>query len=252
MIGLLNQFDQEVIASNFVGGCYSAPVKGEYLRLRLSRREVVTFLVPLSCAADVDQALHAAQHSLSTWSEYTRMQRIEYLRDAVHWLQADRKRFTRMELWDFSTKTKDVAARSVDAVVAVLRHPTDQSLGVPNADRFLVPLNQQPAEVTKLLIPSDVELARVAERIAPLLAAGHTLVIGVLYKLHASPSNRVVNMLALIAESLPTGALNVLCGTAHGMGSVLINDARAVTTPLLPLPAGSGVQHRNHAPGNRH
>ena len=220
---------------NFIGGRYSDPHKGVYYQCSTESAAKDSWLVPRSCAHDVERALEAANLVLPVWSEFSRERRVAMLANTADHLMVNRELLERSELWDFATLSHTFAARAVASAIQALKSPRDLVLAVPQANRSLHPLSALPSAVTKQLFSGDSALMPVARRIAPLLATGRPLVVGVLHKPNAPSSGRIMRLLGLVAEQLPPGVLNVLGGTATRMGSALIHSKQAETTPLIPM-----------------
>ncbi len=230
-----NKLNIELTVHNYIGGRYCDPHKGIYYQCRTEHEHRDSWLVPRSCSHDVERALDAAHLVLPVWSKFSREQRVEALNHAAKHLMINRSLLEHSELWDFETLSDAFAARAVTSAIEALKTPRDLSLGVPQSNRYLHPLSTTPSEVTKQLFSGDSALMPVARRMAPLLATGRTLVIGVLHKPGVPSSGRIMRLIGLIAEQLPPGVLNVLGGTATRMGSALIHNDRAVNTPLVPM-----------------
>lgn len=232
--------DQPYAVHNFIGGRYCEPLRGDYRQFTQRGARHIRWRVPRSCARDVERAIDAAHHAIAVWSRFGRHRRLRVMAAAARYLAASRPSLERSEVWDFPSLTPLCIANAVSAAIATLIHPADLELAVPQPDRSLHPLSATPPAVVKQLFSSEATLQSVVRRIAPLLASGSVLVVGVVHKPAASSSGRVMRLLGLIAEQVPPGVLNIIGGSAEHMGGALAHTSRAVTMPLIPLRACHG------------
>lgn len=85
------------------------------------------------------------------------------------------------------------------------------------------------ALVVKQISPVCGLLNQYLERQFPVIAGGHCLVIGMLYKPGARMPYALLRFLEIVGETLPGGVLNVVFGLPSEMGTYLVNCKDAMT-----------------------
>jgi len=217
--------------------------------------EVLTQIAEAS-TEQVESAIQAAHRAFASWSRTTPQQRSNLLlaiADAIH-RQADH--LARLEALNCGKPLH--LARQDDLVAAIdvfrffagaVRCQTGQLAGeyLPG---YTSMVRRDPLGVVASIAPWNYPIMMAAWKIAPALAAGNTLVF--------KPSEHTpLSILALapaLAELLPAGVLNIVCGGGEGVGSHLVSHARVrmvsltgdIVTGQKILQAASKTLKRTH------
>ncbi len=217
--------------------------------------EVLTRITEAS-TEQVEAAIQAAHQAFANWSRTTPQQRSNILlaiADAI-FRQADH--LAQLEALNCGKPLH--LARQDDLVAAIdvfrffagaVRCQTGQLAGeyLPG---YTSMVRRDPLGVVASIAPWNYPIMMAAWKIAPALAAGNTLVF--------KPSEHTpLSILALapaLAELLPAGVLNIVCGGGEGVGSHLVSHARVrmvsltgdIVTGQKILQAASKTLKRTH------
>lgn len=191
--------------------------------------------VPEGTAADVDVAVAAARRAQAAWGETTPADRSALLLSIADKLEEHADVLARLESLNtgkpLSTSNDDVAG-SVDTfrfMAGAGRALTSLAAGDYAADHTSVIL-REPAGVVGVITPWNYPLLMAAWKIAPILAAGNSLVL--------KPSEQTplstLKFAEIIADLLPAGVFNVVTGLGPTVGE------RLATHPDIDLVALTG------------
>jgi betaine-aldehyde dehydrogenase len=218
---------------NFIGGSPQEAVSG--------RRSVVTSpgdgreiaTVPDSGAADVGQAVAAAQRAFKTWSQTTPRQRQAALLALADILQAHDNELAELEALDAGKPI--IVVRPEE-----LEHGLDNLRFFAGAARLLegraageyMPgrtswTRREPVGVVGGIAPWNYPILMALWKVGPAIAAGNTVV------LKPAPSTPVtaLRMAELAADAFPPGVLNVVAG-GDEVGQAIVKDPRIAMVSL--------------------
>jgi aldehyde dehydrogenase (NAD+) len=199
---------------------HSHPATGE---------DVASF--PVAAAADVDLAVRAARRAFDEgpWSRARASERIRVLRRIADLVRERGDELLKLQALDNSVPLSfgSVYATSAAFVADVFDHHAgwvDKLAGetlppYQGGDHMVLTL-REPVGVVGAIVPWNAPLLLFAQKVAPALAAGCTIV--------AKPSEyatfAVLRLAALIQEAgLPAGVLNVVTGPGEPTGDALIS-----------------------------
>ncbi len=199
---------------------HSHPATGE---------DVASF--PVAAAADVDLAVRAARRAFDEgpWPRARASERIRVLRRIADLVRGHGDELLKLQALDNSVPLSfgSVYATSAAFVADVFDHHAgwvDKLAGetlppYQGGDHMVLTL-REPVGVVGAIVPWNAPLLLFAQKVAPALAAGCTIV--------AKPSEyatfAVLRLAALIAEAgLPAGVLNVVTGPGEPTGDALIS-----------------------------
>jgi len=199
---------------------HSHPATGE---------DVASF--PVAAAADVDLAVRAARRAFDEgpWPRARASERIKVLRRIADLVREHGDELLKLQALDNSVPLSfgSVYATSAGFVADVFDHHAgwvDKLAGetlppYQGGDHMVLTL-REPVGVVGAIVPWNAPLLLFAQKVAPALAAGCTVV--------AKPSEyatfAVLRLAALIAEAgLPAGVLNVVTGPGEPTGDALIH-----------------------------
>lgn len=173
-------------------------------------------------AEDTDTAVAAAVAAAPPWGRLTPKERSELLHRVADRLAGHADLLARLESANTgkpSAVAQDDVAQTVDTfrfMAGALRATTSAAAGRYAEDHLSVIL-REPLGVVGVVTPWNYPLLMAAWKIAPILAAGNTLVI--------KPSEQTplttLKFAELVADILPPGAVNVVTGTGPVVGARL-------------------------------
>ncbi len=189
--------------------------------------EVLTRIAEAS-NEQLESAIQAAHRAFSSWSRTTPQQRSLILLAIADALQAQADELARLEALNCGKPLHLARQDDLPAAIDVFRFfagavrcQTGQLAGeyLPG---YTSMVRRDPLGVVASIAPWNYPIMMAAWKIAPALAAGNTLVF--------KPSEHTpLSILALapaLAELLPPGVLNIVCGGGESVGSHLVSHAR--------------------------
>ena len=200
--------------SNFIGGEYVAPKSDKYATLINPSSGEALAEMPLSNEADVDDAVSVAAKAFQTWKRVTPAQRSLALLKVADVLEAHAKELV------------DVEAENCGKIIAVTMSEEippmiDQIRFFAGAARILEGrgaaeymdgmtsyIRREPIGVCGAVTPWNYPMMMAVWKWAPAIAAGNTMVL----KPGDSTPSSTLLMAELMAQVLPEGVFNVVCG----------------------------------------
>ena len=220
---------------HYIDGAFvTAPAAGTMTVINPSDGSAIAE-VPAGAAADVDRAVVAARRALQTWRNTTPKERADILLGAAARIEAHADELAALESWN-AGKPQAVSADDVASAVDTFRFAagagrafTEMGAADYITDHTSLIL-REPVGVVGVVVPWNYPLLMAAWKIAPILAAGNTLVL--------KPSEQtpltVLRLVEIIGDLLPAGVLNVVLGTGPEVG------ARLADHPGIDLVALTG------------
>jgi aminobutyraldehyde dehydrogenase len=227
-------------AGHVIDGVFREAPTAELLDIVNPASEEVIARVALGTASDVDLAVAAAVKAKESWARLVPKARSEVLHAIADRLAANHDVLVRLESAN-TGKPISVARDDVDGTIdtfrfmaGALRATTTMAAG-DYAESHLSVILREPLGVVGVVTPWNYPLLMAAWKIAPILAAGNTLVI--------KPSEQTplttLKFAELVADLLPAGVLNVVTGLGPVVGSALAEHAD-VNMIALTGSVGSG------------
>ena len=204
-------------AQHFVNGAFEDAPGAEYLEVVDPSTEEVIARVPAGSTDDVDRAVAAAVAAKDDWARLLPKARSEVLHKIADRLADNADLLVRLESAN-TGKPRPVSQEDVDGTIdtfrfmaGALRATTTMAAG-DYAENHLSVILREPLGVIGVVTPWNYPLLMAAWKIAPILAAGNTLVI--------KPSEQTplttLKFAELVADLLPPGVVNVVkIGRAH-------------------------------------
>src|SRR5580693_1608448 len=210
-----------VAAATGISWCHAHPATGE---------QVASF--PVAGAADVDQAVRAARQAFDDgpWPRARAGERGRVLGAIADLVRAHGDELLKLQALDNSVPLSfgEIYAMSAEFVADVFEHHAgwvDKLAGetlppFQGGDHMVFTL-REPVGVVGAVIPWNAPLSLFAQKVAPALAAGCTIVL----KPSEYATFAVLRLARLIAEEsgLPPGVLNVVTGPGEPTGDALIS-----------------------------
>ena len=184
--------------------------------------EIVITAIPNGTRDDVDRAVAAAVAAAPAWARLVPRTRSETLHRIADKIADNAELLVRLESAN-TGKPLSVSRDDVNGTIDTFRFMAGAlrattSLAAANyAEDHLSVILREPLGVVGVITPWNYPLLMAAWKIAPILAAGNTLVI--------KPSEQTplttLKLAELIADLLPAGVLNVVPGTGPEVGACL-------------------------------
>jgi len=194
-------------------------------------REVVGHAA-LASREDVDRAFAAAQRAFPAWSALSHAERAGYLTSIAERLTADAddlarrtRLFTREHgkiLKEAGMEMSRLGARFTQVAGYAERLAQDERLPGPPFDTIVT---RKPRGVSLLIVPWNWPLSILGAKLPQALMAGSTVVVKLPELATIAPAQTV----ALMAQMLPPGVLNLVTGDAAEIGDAMLTHPLAST-----------------------
>ena len=222
--------------SNFIGGEYVAPQSGQYVELINPATGEPFAEMPVSNAADVDAAVTSAAAAFTSWRRTTPSQRSRALQQIADILEANAERLVDVETENCGKITAVTMAEEIPPMIDQIRFFAGAArlLEGRGAAEYMEGMTsyvrREPIGVCAAVTPWNYPMMMAVWKWAPALAAGNTMVIK---PGDSTPASTLV-MAELMAQVLPAGVFNVVCGD-RDTGRALVEHP----TPAMASVTGS-------------
>ncbi|WP_405198507.1 aldehyde dehydrogenase family protein [Christiangramia sp. LLG6405-1] len=212
---------------NFIGGKWTAPVKGEYFE-SISPVDGNSFTkVARSTEDDVNNAIDAAWEAAKEWNKSAAAYRSNLLLKIADIMENNLEDLARAETWDNGKAVRETLAADLPLAVDHFRYFAGviraEEGSVAELDSNTVCVNvTEPLGVVGQIIPWNFPILMAAWKLAPALAAGNCVV---LKPAEQTPVGIMVWM-ELIQDILPAGVLNIVNGFGAEAGKPLASSPR--------------------------
>lgn len=212
---------------NFIGGKWTAPVKGEYFE-SISPVDGNSFTkVARSTEDDVNNAIDAAWEAAKEWNKSAAAYRSNLLLKIADIMENNLENLARAETWDNGKAVRETLAADLPLAVDHFRYFAGviraEEGSVAELDSNTVCVNvTEPLGVVGQIIPWNFPILMAAWKLAPALAAGNCVV---LKPAEQTPVGIMVWM-ELIQDILPAGVLNIVNGFGAEAGKPLASSPR--------------------------
>jgi aminobutyraldehyde dehydrogenase len=212
--------------------------------------------VPEATVAQVDAAVLAAEAAFPGWARTAPKERAARLSAIAAHIDAEAAAYAALESRNTGKPLAAVLADELPSIADVFRFfagacrsPAGLAAGeyLPGHTSII---RRDPVGVVGSIAPWNYPLMMAAWKIAPAIAAGNTLVL--------KPSEltplTLLKLAGALAELLPAGVVNIVCGRGEPVGSAIINHERvrmvsltgSVATGQKVLAAAAGNLKRTH------
>lgn len=207
--------------------------------------------IPEATAADVDRAVHAAEHAMreGPWSKMTPTARGKTLRKLGDLMAEHSENLGRVETRDTGKMFKETRWQST--YIAEYYHffagaadkIAGETLPIDKPDMFVF-TDREPLGVVAAVIPWNSQMFLSAVKIAPALAAGNAIVL----KASEHASAPLLEFGKLIAEAgIPDGVVNIVTGHADPCGKALTSHPLVARVSFTGGPVAAAHVIRNSA-----
>ncbi|PHQ31305.1 aldehyde dehydrogenase family protein [Leeuwenhoekiella nanhaiensis] len=212
---------------NYIGGKWTAPVKGQYFD-NVSPVDGANFTrIPRSTAEDVEKAIDAAWKAAPEWNNSSATFRSNLLLKIADVMEKNLETLARAETWDNGKAIRETRAADLPLAVDHFRYFAGviraEEGSVSELDSNTVCLNvTEPLGVVGQIIPWNFPILMATWKLAPALAAGNCVV---LKPAEQTPVGILV-LMELIEDILPAGVLNIVNGFGAEAGKPLASSPR--------------------------
>ncbi|MHA7878924.1 MAG: acetaldehyde dehydrogenase ExaC [Saccharospirillum sp.] len=212
---------------NFIGGQWTAPVKGQYFSNVSPTNGEAFCEIPRSTAEDIDLALDAAHAAKAAWGAKSVTERSNILLKIADRLEQNLEMIAVAETWDNGKAVRETLNADVPLAVDHFRYFAGairaQEGSIGEIDNNTVAYHfHEPLGVVGQIIPWNFPLLMAAWKLAPALAAGNCTVL----KPAEQTPWSILKFVELMEDLLPPGVLNVVNGYGAEAGQALATSKR--------------------------
>ena len=222
--------------SNFIGGSYAEPKSGTSSTLLDPSTGEPNFEAPVSGAEDVDAAMAAATAAFPGWRDATPSERSLALFRIADAIEARAEELVAVESANTGKPVAVTLSEEIPPMVdqirffaGAARHLEGKSAGEYLADHTSM-IRREPIGVCAAVTPWNYPAMMAVWKWAPAIAAGNAMV---LKPSDTTPASTLL-MAEILAEHLPDGVFNVVCGD-RDTGRMLVEHP----TPAMVSITGS-------------
>ncbi|MCG9972054.1 acetaldehyde dehydrogenase ExaC [Christiangramia crocea] len=212
---------------NFIGGKWTAPVKGEYFD-NISPVDGNSFTkVARSTEDDINKAIDAAWKAAPEWNNSSAAYRSNLLLKIADVMEKNLEDLARAETWDNGKAVRETLAADLPLAVDHFRYFAGviraEEGSVAELDSNTVCVNvTEPLGVVGQIIPWNFPILMATWKLAPALAAGNCVVL----KPAEQTPVGIMILMELIEDILPAGVLNIVNGFGAEAGKPLASSPR--------------------------
>lgn len=207
---------------HFIGGVFVAPAGDAFSEVVNPATGEAIAQVPRGTVEEVNIAVDAAYEASAQWGTTTPKERAEAMLEIAQVVEENADLLARLEAHN-AGKPLEVARDDVDGTVDIFRFSAGaaRAFSEAGAGDFVEDhtsfILREPLGVIGAIVPWNYPLLMGAWKIAPILAAGNTLVL----KPAEQTPLSVLKLAELIADVLPSGVFNVVTGLGREVGEAL-------------------------------
>ncbi|NOU87285.1 aldehyde dehydrogenase family protein [Paenibacillus sp. LMG 31460] len=212
---------------NFIGGQWTAPIKGQYFDNPSPVNNRVFCEVPRSSSEDIELALDAAHAAKDSWGRTPVAERAVILNKIADRMEANLEMLAVAETWDNGKPVRETLAADLPLAIDHFRYFAGciraQEGSLSQLDDNMVAYHfNEPLGVVGQIIPWNFPLLMATWKLAPALAAGNAVVLKPAEQTPAS----ILVLMELIQDLLPPGVLNIVNGFGLEAGKPLASSSR--------------------------
>ena len=212
---------------NYIGGDWTAPVKGKYFENPSPVNGRTFTEVAQSTAEDIDAALDAAHAAAPAWGRTSVAERAVILNRIADRIEENLEMLAVAETWENGKPVRETLAADLPLAMDHFRYFAGairaQEGGISEIDGDTVAYHfHEPLGVVGQIIPWNFPLLMAVWKLAPALAAGNAVVLKPAEQTPAS----ILLLAELIGDLLPAGVLNIVNGFGAEAGAPLASSPR--------------------------
>ncbi|QGQ44130.1 aldehyde dehydrogenase [Metabacillus sediminilitoris] len=207
---------------NYIGGEWTAPVKGEYFENVSPVNGHAFCEVPRSTAEDIELALDAAHAAKKAWGESSAAVRANILNKIADRIETNLEMLAVAETWDNGKPIRETLNADIPLAIDHFRYFAgsirSQEGSISEIDKDTVAYHfHEPLGVVGQIIPWNFPILMATWKLAPALAAGNCVVLKPAEQTPVS----ILILMELIADLLPKGVVNIVNGFGLEAGKPL-------------------------------
>jgi aldehyde dehydrogenase len=212
---------------NFIGGEWTAPIKGQYFENVTPVTGRGFCEIPRSTAEDIEHALDAAHAAKGRWGRTSPTERSNLLLKIADRIEANLEKLAVAETWDNGKPVRETLAADLPLVIDHFRYfagciRAQEGSIAPIDEHTMAYHFHEPLGVVGQIIPWNFPLLMATWKLAPALAAGNCVVMKPAEQTPAS----ILVLMQLIGDLLPPGVVNVVNGFGIEAGKPLASSPR--------------------------
>ena len=212
---------------NWIGGQWTAPVKGQYFENPSPVNGKTFCEVARSTSEDIDLALDAAHKAAPMWGRTSVAERSLTLLRIADRMEENLEKLAVAESWDNGKAIRETLAADIPLAIDHIRYFAGalraQQGSISEIDEDTVAYHfHEPLGVVGQIIPWNFPILMAVWKLAPALAAGNAVVLKPAEQTPAS----ILYLMSLIADLLPAGVLNIVNGFGVEAGKPLASSNR--------------------------
>lgn len=212
---------------NFIGGKWTAPVKGEYFDNISPINGQVFTQAARSTKEDIELALDAAHAAFPSWSKTSVTTRSNLLLKIAQIMEDNLEYLATIETIDNGKAIRETLAADLPLCIDHFRYfagviRADESTISEHDEHTVSIALHEPIGVVGQIIPWNFPLLMATWKVAPALAAGNCVIV----KPAEQTPTSIMCLMELIADVLPAGVLNVVTGFGPEAGKPLATSSR--------------------------
>ncbi|HEY5091787.1 MAG TPA: aldehyde dehydrogenase family protein, partial [Acidimicrobiales bacterium] len=228
---------------NFIGGESVAPKSATYVELINPATGEPFAEMPVSNAADVDHALQVAAQAFTSWRRTTPSQRSRALQQIADVLEAHAEELVAVEAENCGKIIALTMSEEIPPMIDQIRFFSGAArlLEGRGAAEYMEGMTsyvrREPIGVCGAVTPWNYPMMMAVWKWAPAIAAGNTMVL----KPGDSTPASTLLMAQLMAEVLPAGVFNVVCGDRDTGRALVEHPVPAMVSVTGSVRAGMEV-----------
>jgi betaine-aldehyde dehydrogenase len=229
--------------SNFVGGKHVEPESGEYSDVIDPSTGEVYLKAPISAAADVDRAFKSAQEAFPGWRDATPSERSLALIRIADAIESNAEALVEAECRNTGKPVSLTMDEEIPPMVDQIRFfaAAARLLEGRSAGEYMKGhtsyIRREPIGVCAAVTPWNYPMMMAVWKWAPALAAGNTMVL----KPSDTTPVTAVALAEILAEHLPAGVFNVVCGDRDTGRKLIENPVPSMVSITGSVRAGMEV-----------
>ena len=225
----------------FIDGQWHDPLEGQFTdTVNPANGQVLTSVADAS-AADVDNAVAAADRAFQSWRKTLPIERARMLREAAQILRAHAKELAMLDALDTGNPVAEmvrdahIAAASIDFFAGLVTQIKGET--IPMGEGMLNYTLREPLGVVARIVAYNHPLMFAGMKIGAPLAAGNTIIV----KPPEQAPLSSIRMAELIGHIFPPGVLNVLPGGRACGQALSCHPLVAKITLIGSVPTGKAI-----------
>jgi aldehyde dehydrogenase len=212
---------------NFIGGCWVAPLKGQYFTDHSPINGEPICEIARSSAEDIEKALDAAHAVKNLWGRTSPADRAGVLLRIADKMEENLELLALAETLDNGKPIRETRAADVPLAIDHFRYFASciraEEGAVSEIDNDTIAYHfKEPLGVVGQIIPWNFPLLMAAWKLAPAMGAGNCVVL----KPASDTPLSVLVLMQLIADLVPAGVVNVVTGPGGEIGKALATNPR--------------------------